>query len=254
MSTSGLGSSVPKALPERRELTDNPAATVVIPVWQGDYDKLPWQLGQLSRQDTDVEFEVLISDNSGGLVASGVLDNGLLSAGAIRVVDSSARRGVVFARNRAIADASSEIVMICDADDLVSRSWVREMCTALADHEFVTGPCRRVDIDDPQWVQALEGAWTDEAFPVRPYRHEGVDFASGGNHGLHRSLVLEVGGYPEHYVRMQDVAFSLMLRERGREGFLCAGGDCSRAEADRVRSWPSAREVRERAEQGETRT
>ena len=55
----------------------------------------------------------------------------------LRIVEARAGQSVARARNAGFADASHELVLVCDADDVVGRSWIAQMVEALRESDVV---------------------------------------------------------------------------------------------------------------------
>jgi GT2 family glycosyltransferase len=179
--------------------------SVVIAVRSTDYSLLPEQLRCLSAQLTDRPVEVIVADNSGLLRLGPPFDW-------VRIVDASGVSGPAHARNRGVEAASGDVVLFCDADDLVSPSWVEGHARGLESSCLTVGASRPFRLSG--------GAAEYQPLPVgeysrHPIRHEGVDVADGANMGIRREFFWAAGGFPEDYERSQDVALSLRLRQLG---------------------------------------
>lgn len=116
-------------------------ASVIIPVGGSlkVLDLLPEQLNALTRQVDAPAFEVLLADNGMGPGLRKVVQRyeGALN---IRIIDASDKRGAAHARNCGAAAAHSPRLLFCDADDIISRDWVREMSGEhLADSIMLSG-------------------------------------------------------------------------------------------------------------------
>src|SRR5690606_10578144 len=98
-------------------LDGRPQISVVIPA----RDAARWidaQLGALACQEVPVPWEVVVADN-------GSTDDTVARAEAwadrlpVRVVDASGRPGPNHARNQGTAAARGDLLLYCDADDVV---------------------------------------------------------------------------------------------------------------------------------------
>ena len=98
-------------------------------------------------------------------------------------------------------------VAMCDADDVIAPGWVRAMGTALAEHEFVTGP---LDVDrlNPAWVAGTRGRAIESRpgqlprrVPVRPQLQPRRP--QGGGH--------PAGGFDERLHTGEDIELSFRL-------------------------------------------
>lgn len=112
--------------------------TVVIPA-RDAASTIDAQLAALAAQDHDGPLHVVVADN-------GSIDDTAARARAwvdrlplLRVVDASARPGPAFARNTGTAAATTELVLLCDADDVADPAFVRRLCAALETADAVAG-------------------------------------------------------------------------------------------------------------------
>lgn len=181
------------------------ACTVVIPVYNAE-NVIGEQMRALSDQDFDGPFEVLLADNGstdGSVLAAERAASGLT----MRTVDASKRRGPSAARNIGAKSARSELLLFCDADDLVDPAWVRTMHAALEAGAWVGGPylpfASREDIWIPRYdVSALPTAWD------RTY-------AFGGNFGIRREEWIRLGGFDESLTGAEEIEFAWRAHDAG---------------------------------------
>lgn len=96
--------------------------SVVIPA-RNVATELEAQLGGLAAQEVPVPWEVVVADN-------GSTDDTREVAARwrdrlpLRIVDASAQAGVNFARNLGAREATGELLLWCDADDVVQPGWM----------------------------------------------------------------------------------------------------------------------------------
>jgi GT2 family glycosyltransferase len=113
-------------------------ATVVIPARDAGA-VIDEQLQALAEQTYDGDWEVIVVDNgSSDDTVERVLRWSDRIAG-LRAVRAAGRRGPAHARNAGIAAASSDLVLLCDADDRVVPGWVAALIDALARDDAVAG-------------------------------------------------------------------------------------------------------------------
>lgn len=183
--------------------------SVIIAVASSDFTVLCDQLAMLASQETAVDFEILVCDNSGSLDPASLPPD-------VSHVDASDHPGAGHARNCGAREANAPLLLFCDADDLVAPDWVERMTRGLESHTFVAGSFLKAQAGSDVWLDAMNGScWPSSGFTTRIRHHEGVGFASSGNMGLHSTTFWAAGGFPTEYLRSQDVALSLRCIEQG---------------------------------------
>ena len=204
--------------------------SVLVAVAPPHYARLPTQLRCLLDQHTSRRVEILVADNGGHLDQVDLVGIGV--EGEVLVVDASARRGAAFARNRAADVARGDALLFCDADDVVGPGWIDAHADALAGSDLTVGPTIPLPATGAE-VDASIVDWASDRFRDRPIRHEGIDVGDSANLGVRRSVFVGVGGFPEAYLRSQDVALTLRLRHEGVTPTFVPGARVAVAVADR---------------------
>ena len=171
-----------------------PACSVVIPTYNAA-DVITDQLDALSRQVDSPPFEVVVSDNGSTDGLEEVLDSWKGRLNGLRRVDASRGRGVSVARNVGIEHASTDLILVCDADDRVSAGWVAAMHGGLLKSPLVSGPVE---------TTALSGrsaAWVpvDQRTTGLFETWQGRTYGIGCNLGIRREVWEAVGGFDEAY-------------------------------------------------------
>lgn len=167
--------------------------SVVIPTYNAAH-LIGEQLEALRDQEHPPPFEVVVADNGSTDNLRSVVASWQGSQLSVRVVDASRGRGVSVARNVGIADAGTEKILVCDADDVVSPEWVRAMSDGLDSSPLVGGPVdtARLSASSAGWVP-IESR-TSDLFEVW-----GVRYGVGGNVGMRRAVWQAVGGFDETF-------------------------------------------------------
>lgn len=170
-------------------------ASVVIAYYRGLPD-LDVQIQALARQDYDLPFEVVISDNEGSdELAEYIETHPERRVLALRRVDSSAVPGTTHARNAGTRAAVYDFIAYCDQDDAVHPSWLRAMVAAGRRADIVGGPLERETLNDPVVAAWRELPEPDEAFVMAGF----LPITFGCNLDIRREVFDAVGGWDESY-------------------------------------------------------
>lgn len=176
-----------------------PVVSVIIPAFNAER-VLGLQLDSLADQDGAPAYEVLVVDNnSTDGTATLVGDRTPAFPVPLRLIRAAEHQGPGYARNVGVARARADLLLFADADDAVSRWWVRNGAQAFESSDLWSGGA--VLMTDEQMAQDLAGIraalgdvdeWTGvepgdptNAFPVVM----GCDF------GMTRAAYERVGGF-----------------------------------------------------------
>lgn len=181
--------------------TTTPVISVVIPAYNAERF-LPMQLEALDAQIDAPEFEVIVVNNGSTDGTSAVIDEAIQRVSyPLRRVDAAEHQGPGYARNVGVAHSRADLLMFTDADDVVSRWWLKSGLRAfqvsplwsggarLMTDEEMTGSVediRRAAGDSPAWVEPTPGD-LGNAFPVVM----GCDF------GATREVYRQIGGFDQ---------------------------------------------------------
>lgn len=168
-----------------------PELSVIIPAYDAEAT-LGVQLGALLAQRPAWPWEVIVSDNGSSDGTRRLVAEWSERMPELRLVDASARRGPSAARNIAVAQARSEALAFCDADDMVADGWVEAVHRALSEHEFVAGPFEGARLNAGLTSAVSWTAQTDR-LTVKPGLEQFVT-AGSGNMGVRTAVFDEVGG------------------------------------------------------------
>lgn len=175
------------------------------------------QLEALVDQHYEGAWEVVVADNGSTDDSADRVRRWAERSPRVRLVDASQERGAHHARNVAIAASDSDLLLFCDADDVVRPGWIAAMVEALSRHDVVGG---RVVIDrinaEPARTWSGPGplSTTTETAALRRHRG-GVDFAIGANCGTHRRVNEAIGGWRGDYAGCEDVDYSMRAQLAG---------------------------------------
>ncbi len=196
--------------------------SVVVPIGGVD-DDLAYQLEALADQSHDGEWELVISFNSTDGAQKARLatllrrwfatdeadrDDDRVRA---RIVDSSDLASASHARNVGAAAAEGRLLLFCDGDDIVDRSWMSNLIEALARWDAVGG-----HLDEELLQIAGQEDWRPPATPGELPSFLDHPYLVSANMGVHRATFEEVGGFDTGLIRGEDIAFSWDLLRLGR--------------------------------------
>ena len=193
-----------------------PKISIVIPVLNGT-TVLPTQLRCLEQQDFSQEWEVVVADNGSTDDIATVIADWADRLPNLRLVRAGSFPGDGYAKHVGAMMARSERIAMCDADDLVSRSWVRAMYEGLDHDPMVTGPVRMVPFEAGLSDTVLFD--DHESYSHHPPQHRGQPYAPGCNCGFRAEALPE--GYAADYVTAGDGATSFRARLLGYEVAWC---------------------------------
>lgn len=194
-------------------------ASVIIPV--GGSPKvltlLPQQLDALTRQVDAPTFEVLVVDNGMGPGLQEVTER-YENRLNIRIVDATDKQGAAHARNCGATAAHSPRLLFCDADDIVSRDWVREMSgdhlvDSIALHSpvvlFTSGSVSSMDMEQA-------ASWYRDSPDYLYLGPEQRKYFGGNTFALTKADYVALHGMDESFPHgAEDQDFALRLEEAG---------------------------------------
>jgi glycosyltransferase involved in cell wall biosynthesis len=193
-------------------MTGSPIALSVIIPFRNAAPPIRDQLDALAHQAFDGEWELVAVDN-GSADDSRVIVESFRNRLNLIIVDGVTKPGPAHATNVGVQHASGEKLIFIDADDEVAPGYLTEMAAGLDHHDFVMSSFDHSTLN-PEWVQDAHGPlWRDPADPL--VDHFGVLPSAGGSIGVSRQIFEAVGGFPEEFGRMYDIAFSWEVQSKG---------------------------------------
>jgi glycosyltransferase involved in cell wall biosynthesis len=163
---------------------------------------LDGQLRSLANQSYAGDWELVVADN-GSTDATRSL--ALARAGTVprfQLIDAAGVRGAAHARNAAVRSATGDMLLFCDADDVVGPEWISALASALSDWPLATGPLWSLDRTGDQ------GVVTPEACSDEPVVALGT-WVDRSNMAVRRDLFEEIGGFDEDLLVAEDMDFGI---------------------------------------------
>jgi glycosyltransferase involved in cell wall biosynthesis len=145
------------------------------------------QVTALANQDAGgIDFEVIWVDNGSSDETLQLVSDSIREDDRMRVISAPEVRTSYFARNKGVAVAKGDLVLFCDADDVVDKRWIQSMATALADADVVGG-FLKLDVDTPAVAAGPFFGFLPAAPTANLGVRKGAFEAVGGFDGLMRS-------------------------------------------------------------------
>lgn len=196
--------------------SEAPRVSVVIPA----LDASAWiddQLAALAAQDVPVPWEVVVADN-------GSTDDTAARVAAwrdrlpVRVVDASERRGINHARNRGAEEARGELLLYCDADDIVHPGWVTAFWGARDEWDVAGGQVDGITLNDAEARTRHPDGEVSRGLATFGW----LPTFMGCNFALHRAVHTKLDGFDESFVGgCDDIEFAFRAQLAGlRLGFV----------------------------------
>ena len=190
-----------------------PRISVVIAAYNAERT-LGEQLAALADQHEvpDVAWEVLVCDNRSVDRTAEVARSFADRVPGLQVLDAFERQGPAYARNLGAMAARGEFLAFCDADDVVAPDWVAQLNRAFSTHDFLAGRFESERLNSPDILRTRQLSQSDG---LQRTRASEPPHAGAGNLGIRRSLFLELGGFDENVLSLEDTDFSWRAQRAG---------------------------------------
>ena len=168
------------------------------------------QLDALAEaEDPPEEWEVIVCENGSTDGTREVAErfSGRLP---LRTIEVLGEPSVGRARNAGVAASDADAAIFCDADDVVSPTFLRAMVGALERHEAVGARAELELLNDPWTLAPRDDVDGLRILPFPPH----LPFASGYGLGVRRACHDEIGGFDES-IALEDVDYSIRLQRAG---------------------------------------
>lgn len=181
-----------------------PTVSVVLAVLDAE-QTLGAQLDALAEQTYGGSWEVVVADNGCTDRSMALVDEARDRLPTLKRVPAAARRGDAHAKNRAVEEARGDIIVSCDADDVVQAGWLAALVAALAESDIAYGINDHESLNPPEvnsWYRFTR------AGPLHVGR-------GGGNIGCWRHVWNDLGGFHEDLRYGADAEFRMRAEDAG---------------------------------------
>lgn len=165
-----------------------PSVTIVVPARDAG-TTIGVQVAALGRQEYDGDWEVVVVDDGSRDATARVALAAVVGA-PVRVLHTQPA-GANGARNIGARAGEGDLILFCDADDLVGDGWVRAMVAALEQAPMVGGAVEHTRLNPG--ISSPTGPGRDRL----PGQHAFLPFPLGANCGIRRWLFDQLGGFDE---------------------------------------------------------
>jgi glycosyltransferase involved in cell wall biosynthesis len=153
------------------------------------------QLSALSRELRDQRsVELIVVDNNSRDGTRDIVRS--WSGYPVKLLYARTRSSAAYARNVGAAAAQGEIILFCDADDVVGRGWLAAMMDASKRFDMFGG-----DID----VERLEPFPNQQSGLALPNDLDFRPWFIGANIGMRKDVWARLGGWNEHYKAAEEI-------------------------------------------------
>ncbi len=169
-----------------------PKVSVVIPAYNAA-SYIEEQVEALLANTFEVA-EIVVADNGSTDSTRHIIERLAQQYGVVRYVDASQQKGANSARNIGIACATYDLLLLCDADDVVASDWAEKLVIALEDSDFVgSGYCYYVlNEDSGDYEERATVLEQPTVFGSEPY-------LVSCSMGMKKSVFHAVGGFDQSY-------------------------------------------------------
>ena len=188
-------------------------ASVIIPAYQAA-KTIGEQLAALVAQDFPDTWEIVVVDDGSTAETRSIPASFAVAFPSLRVISNGGNHGVNHARNRGVSEAAGELLLFCDADDVVAPGWVAALVDALRSGDAAGGAIDLEALNPPRLLLQTRPALGQTSFLLRGSR---LPSAFGCCFAVRRSVWARVGGFDEriHWGGCDEVDFFWRLQLAG---------------------------------------
>lgn len=186
-----------------------PKISVVIPA----FNVAPFiedQVEALLANNLTVD-EIVIADNGSTDSTHQITEHLMHKHGVVRYLDASQRKGANFARNLGIEFATHDLILLCDADDVVASNWAEKLVAELESNDLVGSGYQHYVMNEVTGAYEVESTVLEQptVFGVEPY-------SLSCSMGMKKSVFNAISGFDESYKGgHEEVDFCLRVSSAG---------------------------------------
>ena len=182
--------------------------SVILPCYDAG-PELRDQLDAVGGQDYAGDYEVIVADNGSRSRRTGQASRWAGPGSDARFIDASVRRGPGAARNAGARVARGDFLAFCDADDVVSPSWLSLLVGSAQSADVVGGQLESARLNGSALCACHD--LTDPSVPHLDF----LPAAAAANLGIWTDVFYRLGGFEEASRTGEDIALVWTAQLRG---------------------------------------
>ncbi|MCB9420728.1 MAG: glycosyltransferase [Ardenticatenaceae bacterium] len=194
--------------------------SVIIPCYNAE-STISEQLDALLQQKISDPWEIIIADNRSNDNSRAVIESYVKEYPNVRVIDAFDRQGPSHARNVGVQAAQGEILVFCDADDVVAPGWLAALRSSL--DEFDLAVCRidTKELNQETWVSRLEWGEDDTAVALETLEDHRASYpphlilVRGWGFAIKREFHEAIHGFDETMTAGEDLDYGFRAQIAG---------------------------------------
>lgn len=180
-----------------------PLVSVIIPAFNAA-DTIGMQLDSLADQAAAPPFEVIVvDDGSADATARQAIGHGTALGLNLRVVSATVHQGASYARNVGARHARTNLLMFCDADDVLGESWLYNGLQCFRTAEFWSGSARLLTDDQfntDSYAHVRSHFPSSSKFEIPNVEQSGrFPILNGNTFGIRKHLFYKLGGFDQSF-------------------------------------------------------
>ncbi len=171
------------------------------------------QLNALASQECPHPWELVVADNGSTDSSLEIVESFRDQIQRLVVVSASDKKGVAYARNIGLEASEGEVILHCDADDVVGDGWIEALSAALEENQLAAGRLEVEELNSGTWLKQRRAPQTRGLQERDPeLRH-----SASSNLGFRRDVYDMVGRFDEDLPGFSDTDFCWRAAEVGAE-------------------------------------
>lgn len=189
-----------------------PEVSVILPA-RDAADTLGEQLEALAEQTYQGRWELIVVDNRSRDETADVAESWRTKMPHLRIVRAPLARNVAGVRNAGVRASRGDLLLFCDADDVVNREWIAQLAGGLRDVPAVAGAIERCRLNGPEQL-----SWRpNRPMDGLPNHFRYLPHGQGANFGVRKQVLCAIGGFDEEFGRSEDIVFFWRIQLAGYE-------------------------------------